>query len=174
MRSHEVLKARDLCLEFFDRTAIWQTPRQHCCRCASQTSKRYKHPILRLLGFARSHDKTSYHILKLGSAVLAHRCRVMHIRQYTRPSLVELMARCRLAAQPSSEPMSVCCQLDPCKQVQWNLNQITPDSMDHSKGFENAGCLVLASLVWSTISPWQNDNNIPSVCVICTAFHLSH
>ena len=41
VRSREVSKPRDWCLKFSDHSKIWQTPRQHCCRCACQIAKRY-------------------------------------------------------------------------------------------------------------------------------------
>ena len=43
VRSHKVSKPRYLYLELSDRSAIWQAPRQHCCRGACQISKRYEH-----------------------------------------------------------------------------------------------------------------------------------
>ena len=44
VRSREVSKPWDFYLELSDRPEIWQTPRQHCCRCACQIAKRYDHP----------------------------------------------------------------------------------------------------------------------------------
>ena len=37
VRSHKASKPRDLYIELSDRSDIWQTPRQHCCRCACQS-----------------------------------------------------------------------------------------------------------------------------------------
>ena len=41
VRSRKVSKPRDLYLELFDRSEIWQALRQQCCRCACQISKWY-------------------------------------------------------------------------------------------------------------------------------------
>ena len=42
VRSRKVLQPRDLYLELYDRSEFWQAPRQQCCRCACQISKRYE------------------------------------------------------------------------------------------------------------------------------------
>ena len=41
IRSRKISKPSHLYLELFDRFEIWQAPRQHCCRCACQITKRY-------------------------------------------------------------------------------------------------------------------------------------
>ena len=43
VRSRKVSQPQDMYLELHDRSEIWQTPRQHCCRCACQISKRYEY-----------------------------------------------------------------------------------------------------------------------------------
>ena len=42
-RSHKVSKQWDFYLELSSGSEIWQTPRQHCCRCVCQISKRCEH-----------------------------------------------------------------------------------------------------------------------------------
>ena len=56
VRSRKVSKPRDLCLEFSDRSEIWQAPRQHCCRCACQISKRCDNLNYQSRGFETSRD----------------------------------------------------------------------------------------------------------------------
>ena len=58
VRSREVSKSRDLYLELFDRSEIWQAHRQHCCRCACQISKRYVSLKYQSRGFETSRDLT--------------------------------------------------------------------------------------------------------------------
>ena len=58
VRSREVSKPRDLYLELFDRSEIWQALRQHCCRCACQISKRYDNLKYQSRGFETSRDLT--------------------------------------------------------------------------------------------------------------------
>ena len=72
LMSREVSKPRDLYLKLSDSSEIWQASRQLCCRCACQTSKRcdnLKLSISWLRDFMRSHDKTSYRILKRDAVV---------------------------------------------------------------------------------------------------------
>ena len=58
VRSRKVSKPRDLYLELFDRSDIWQALRQHCCRCACQISKRYDNLKYQSRGFETSRDLT--------------------------------------------------------------------------------------------------------------------
>ena len=65
--SREDSKPRDLYLELFDRSKIWQTHRQYYCQCVCQISKRCDDLNYQSRGFRdfmRSYDKTSYRILK--------------------------------------------------------------------------------------------------------------
>ena len=57
-RSREVPKSRELYLELSDRSEIWQTPQEHCCRCASQISKRCHNLSYQSCGFETSQDPT--------------------------------------------------------------------------------------------------------------------
>ena len=63
IRSHKVSKPRDLHLELYDRSEIWQPPRQQCCGCASQIPKRYDN-LSRSQEFTRFYGKTSNGMLK--------------------------------------------------------------------------------------------------------------
>ena len=56
VRSREVSKPRDLYLKLFDRSEIWQAPRQHCCRCACQISKRCDNSNYQSHSFETSRD----------------------------------------------------------------------------------------------------------------------
>ena len=58
VRSHKVSKPRDLYLELPDRSKIWQAPRQQCCRCACQISKRYDNLKYQSRGFETWRDLT--------------------------------------------------------------------------------------------------------------------
>ena len=58
VRSREVSKPRDLCLELSDHSEIWQALQQHCCRCACQISKRYNNLKYQSRGFEISRDLT--------------------------------------------------------------------------------------------------------------------
>ena len=58
VRSRKVSKPRDLYLELSDRSEIWQAPRQHCCRCACQISKRCDNLNYQSRGFETSRDLT--------------------------------------------------------------------------------------------------------------------
>ena len=69
VRSHEVSKLRDLYLELFDCSEIWQAPWQQCCRGTCQMSEQCDNSNYQSRGFrdfTRSYDKTSYWILKRG------------------------------------------------------------------------------------------------------------
>ena len=57
-RSHKVSKQWDFYLELSSRSEIWQTPRQHCCRCVCQISKRYEHFNPRPSAFETLRDLT--------------------------------------------------------------------------------------------------------------------
>ena len=62
VRSHKVLKLQDLYLELYDRSEIWQAPRQQCCRGACLISKWYDNSNYQFhdfRDFTRSYDKTS-------------------------------------------------------------------------------------------------------------------
>ena len=61
--SREVSNLRDLYLELPDRSEIWQTHRQYCCRSACEILNRCEYSM-RLRDFTRSYDKTSYRILR--------------------------------------------------------------------------------------------------------------
>ena len=50
-RSREVSKPRDSCLDFSNRSEIWQAPRQQCCRDACQISERCDHYNIQSRGF---------------------------------------------------------------------------------------------------------------------------
>ena len=56
VRSRKVSKPRDLYLELSDRYEIWQAPRQQCCRCACQISKRYDNLKYQSRGFETLRD----------------------------------------------------------------------------------------------------------------------
>ena len=58
VRSREVSMPRDLYLESSDRSEIWQTPEQHCCRHVCQISQRYDNLNCRSHGFETSRDLT--------------------------------------------------------------------------------------------------------------------
>ena len=58
VRSREVSKPRDLYLELFDRSEIWQALRQQCCRCACQIAMRYNNLKYRSRGFETLRDLT--------------------------------------------------------------------------------------------------------------------
>ena len=58
VRSGEVSKPRDLYLKLFDRSEIWQAPRQQCCRCACQISKRCDNLNYQSRSFETSRDPT--------------------------------------------------------------------------------------------------------------------
>ena len=65
--SRKVSKPGDLYLELSNRSQIWQAHRQHCCpKCLSnfKAMQWFKPPISRLRDFPRSHDTTSYRIMK--------------------------------------------------------------------------------------------------------------
>ena len=57
-RSRKVSNPRDLYLELSDRSQIWQAPRQHCCRCACQISKRCNNLNHQSRGFETPRDLT--------------------------------------------------------------------------------------------------------------------
>ena len=56
VRSREVSKPWDFYLKLFDRSEIWQAPRQHCCRCACQISKRCDNSNYQSRSFETSRD----------------------------------------------------------------------------------------------------------------------
>ena len=58
VRSRKVSKPRDLYLELSDRSDIWQSLRQQCCRCACQISKRYDNLKSQSRGFETLRDLT--------------------------------------------------------------------------------------------------------------------
>ena len=58
VRSRKVSKPRDSYLEFQNRFEIWQAHRQHCCRRASQISKRCDNLNYQSRGFETSQDFT--------------------------------------------------------------------------------------------------------------------
>ena len=58
VRSRKVSKPRDLYLELYDRSEIWQAPRQRCCRRACQISKRCDNLNYRSRGIENSRDPT--------------------------------------------------------------------------------------------------------------------
>ena len=58
VRSHKVSKPRDLHLELYDRPEIWQAPRQQCCWCACQISKRCDNLSYQSRSFEASWDLT--------------------------------------------------------------------------------------------------------------------
>ena len=58
VRSHKVSKARDLYLELYDRSEIWQARRQRCCRRACQIAKRCDNLAYRSRGIDTSRDLT--------------------------------------------------------------------------------------------------------------------
>ena len=65
VRSNKVSKPRDLYLELFDRSEMWQALRQQCCRCACQISKRYSNLKYRSRGFqTRGYDSRGYELLR--------------------------------------------------------------------------------------------------------------
>ena len=65
VRSCKGSKPRDLCLELYDRSEIWQAHRHQYCRCACQISKRCDNfKAMRLWDYMRSYDKMSYRLLK--------------------------------------------------------------------------------------------------------------
>ena len=73
VRSRKALKPRDLYLKLSDRSEIWHAPRQQCCRRACKIPKRceFFKPQSCAFETARSHDKTSYRILKRGPGLSA-------------------------------------------------------------------------------------------------------
>ena len=58
VRSRKIAKPRDLYLELSDRYEIWLAPRQQCCRCACQISKRYDNLKYQSRGFETLRDLT--------------------------------------------------------------------------------------------------------------------
>ena len=56
VRFRKVSKPRYLYLELSDRYEIWQAPRQQCCRCACQISKRYGNLKYQSHGFETLRD----------------------------------------------------------------------------------------------------------------------
>ena len=70
VRSHEVLKPRDLCLELSDCSEIWQAHQQHCCRCACQISKRWDKFNCQFCGFKTSRDLTIRCLLRYWNRAL--------------------------------------------------------------------------------------------------------
>ena len=58
MSSRKVLKPRDLYLELWYRSEIWQALRQQCCRCACHISKRYHNLKYQSRGFETLRDLT--------------------------------------------------------------------------------------------------------------------
>ena len=58
VRSHEVSKPRDWCLELSDHSGLWQAPRKHCCRGACQMSERCDNSNYQSRGFETSRDLT--------------------------------------------------------------------------------------------------------------------
>ena len=58
VRSREVSKPRDWCLELCDRFEIWQAPRQHCYRGACQLSEWCDNFNYQSRGFETSRDLT--------------------------------------------------------------------------------------------------------------------
>ena len=67
MRYCEVSRPWDLHLNLSDHSEIWQAPPRQNCRMAM---RQFTLQISRLRGFARSHEKTSYSILKWGPGCL--------------------------------------------------------------------------------------------------------
>ena len=63
VRSRKVSKPRDLHLELHDRSAIWQAPRQQCCRCACQISKPFDKFNYQYHGFYTSRDLTIWRLI---------------------------------------------------------------------------------------------------------------
>ena len=57
-RSRQVSKPRDLYLELYDRSEIWQAPRQQRCRCACQIKKRCEYLNYQSRVFDTSRDLT--------------------------------------------------------------------------------------------------------------------
>ena len=56
VRSRKLSKPRDLYLELSDRYEIWQAPRQQCCWCACQISKRHDNLKYQSRGFETLRD----------------------------------------------------------------------------------------------------------------------
>ena len=71
VRSRKVSKPRDLYLDLSDRSEIWQTLRQQCCRCACQISKRYDNLKYRSRGFETSRDLTKRRLFGYWDGALA-------------------------------------------------------------------------------------------------------
>ena len=62
--TRKVSKLRDLYLELFDRSGNCQAPRQHCCRCACQISKRCDDLNYQSCGFDTSCDFTIRRLMR--------------------------------------------------------------------------------------------------------------
>ena len=80
--SRKVSKPGDLYLELSNRSQIWQAHRQHCCpRCLSnfKAMQWFKPPISRLRDFPRSHDTTSYRIMKRDPDISRPQCGFIRI-----------------------------------------------------------------------------------------------
>ena len=58
VRSREVSKPRDWCLELSDCSEIWQAPQQRCCRGACQMSEQCDNSNYQSRGFETSRDLT--------------------------------------------------------------------------------------------------------------------
>ena len=63
VRSRKVSKRRNLFSGWYDRSDIWQTPWQQCCRCTCQISKRCHNLNYRSRGFETSRDLTIRRLL---------------------------------------------------------------------------------------------------------------
>ena len=64
VRSHKVSKQRDLYLELYNRSEIWQETRQQHCWCASQISKRCDNLNYQSRGFQTSWDLTIRRLIR--------------------------------------------------------------------------------------------------------------
>ena len=62
--TRKVSKLRDLYIELFDRSGNCQAPRQHCCRCACQISKRCDDLNYQSCGFDTSCDFTMRRLMR--------------------------------------------------------------------------------------------------------------
>ena len=58
VRSRKASKPRDSCLDFSNRSEIWQAPRHQRCRDTCQISERYDHDNIQSCGFKTSRDLT--------------------------------------------------------------------------------------------------------------------
>ena len=70
VRSRKVLKLQDLYLELYDRSEIWQAPRQQCYRIACHISKWCNNFNCQSRGFETSQDLTTRRLIRYWNGAL--------------------------------------------------------------------------------------------------------